>query len=346
MVLEHVETYELPDEPNEGVVYFMPPNQPDSEYYEQRTDRNIGWLSNKEQEILKNTTIGIAGLGGMGGAVAPALMRMGIGALKIADIEEFDASNINRQFGATRSTIGKSKAIESARALRAITDDVAITVYPHGIQKDNVADFVDGCDLVLDMVEFWAVSPRIMLHKAARAKNITVMSANPVGMGARLFIFDEHTCDIESFMGVTQEKADEFEQKTKAGTITKKEQLLVLASVMTNFVPELPFYAPETEIASSHNALRKRMLEDSKPSVLGGNIMMAGGFLANHVALYLLQGSDVKRSKLPRYPRAPGYLYLDTAFMRAKLCHDGFVVRSKRWLYNAMVKRLAARMDE
>lgn len=341
-----IHTANIPENFEAGAIYEFSPIDPNPHYYQERTDRNIGWISPEEQNVLKNAKIGIAGMGGMGGAAAPVLLRMGIGHIKLADLETFDVSNINRQFGAGRAVVGKSKVFETVRALRAITDDTTLVAYPRGINQEEVDHFVDGCDLVLDMVEFWALSARIMLHKAARKRGIPVISANPVGMGTRFFIFDKNSCDIEKFVGITLEEALVFEQKSKAGTASKREKMLVLSAVMTNFVPELPFYAPEDQVASSHNALRKRIMDDGKPSVMGCNLSMAGGFLANHVILYLLRNSHVKRSKLPQYPRAPGYIYFDAAFIKAKIRHDGVLVRLRRWIYKTGVKRLAAKIKD
>jgi len=109
-------------------------------------------------------TIGIAGCGGMGGLVAQILLRAGIGTIKIADTEVFDASNINRQFGAQRHTIGQNKAITTAKMLRATSDDTSIHVYPKGITEEYVDSFVDGCDLILDEIEYWSLAGRILLH--------------------------------------------------------------------------------------------------------------------------------------------------------------------------------------
>ncbi len=339
---KHIKVTDIPASVEQNAIYEFVPVQPDEAFYNERTDRNIGWISPEEQQILKQSRIAIAGLGGMGGAAAPSLLRMGVGQMKLADLETFDASNINRQFGAGRYAIGRSKVFETIRLLRQITDDTTLVAYPRGVNEHEVEGFVDGCDLVLDMVEFWALSARILLHKTARSRGCTVVSANPVGMGTRLFWFDERACDIETFLGVTYEEALEFEEKMRRGTAGNKEKMRIIASVMSSFVPELPFYADSEQKASNHKTLRERIMKDNKPSVIGSNLAMAGGFLANHVVLYLLRNSNVKRRKLPRYPSAPGYIYFDSAFVKAAIRHNGVLVKLLRLLYRLGV-RLAMR---
>ena len=71
---------------------------------------------------------------------------MGVGTLKISDIETFDASNINRQFGATINTIGKPKTFATANALRNIADDTHIVVYPNGVNEQDISGPPPGVD--------------------------------------------------------------------------------------------------------------------------------------------------------------------------------------------------------
>src|SRR5215213_8845534 len=88
----------------------------DDAAYWARVRRNLGWLGETEeqwkanQERLRDATIGIAGAGGIGGATLHRLVRMGARHLRIADPEQFDASNMQRQLGASLDTLGRNKA--------------------------------------------------------------------------------------------------------------------------------------------------------------------------------------------------------------------------------------------
>ena len=57
--------------------------------YTKAFERNIGWLTSQEQEKLRTSRVGIAGLGGAGGFQAQALARLGVGKFKIADPDVF-----------------------------------------------------------------------------------------------------------------------------------------------------------------------------------------------------------------------------------------------------------------
>lgn len=94
--------------------------------------RNIGWLTEKEQEQLRGSRIAIAGMGGVGGIHLLTLVRLGVGKFHIADFDTFDQVNFNRQAGATMSTLGRSKVDVMAERALDINPDLDIQTFPQG----------------------------------------------------------------------------------------------------------------------------------------------------------------------------------------------------------------------
>ena len=91
--------------------------------YEQAFSRNLGWLTEWEQQALRGKRVAISGMGVVGGFHLLTLARFGIGAFNIADLDRFELVNLNRQVGATLSTIGRPKSevmAESARHHRLV----------------------------------------------------------------------------------------------------------------------------------------------------------------------------------------------------------------------------------
>ena len=75
---------------------------------------------------------------------------MGALNLKLADPDHFDLTNVQRQYGAGRDTIGRNKAEVVAEQVFALTGDAHIDVFPEGITPDTAEEFMDGCDYVMD----------------------------------------------------------------------------------------------------------------------------------------------------------------------------------------------------
>ncbi|MBX3709100.1 MAG: ThiF family adenylyltransferase [Gammaproteobacteria bacterium] len=310
----------LPRTAKANTVYILAPRNSNPKYYNERTNRNIGWISEEEQQILKGKTVGIAGCGGMGGLLAQTLLRCGVGTIKIADNSYFDNTNINRQLAATRFSNGTQKALSTAKILRETTDDAAIHVYPDGIQENTTDEFVDGCDLVCDQIEFWAVGARILLHLHAYEKNITIYNANTIGFGTRLFHFTRDSMSMEECLGMRYVEARELEQKINAKTANSDEKSRVMRAVIDGLMPDIPDYTLITNYSYGHSdVFYQRLRQEEVVSIMASNCPMAAGFLANQVILYLLKDSTIKRDiKLP--PCMPKYVYFDSAYMEIKVC--------------------------
>lgn len=315
---------QLPQQMDKDAVYRLLPQNVDEAYYKERTDRNIGWISEEEQQLLRKKTVGISGCGGMGGLIAQILVRIGIGTLKIADNGDFDASNINRQFGATRSTINVSKAQATAKALRNISDDNELWVYPQGICEASIEHFLDRCDVVCDEIEFWAIGARILLHQKARERNIPIFNANTAGFGVHLFFYTSKGTPIEESLGMEYEEANYLEKKIAQKTATKEEIDRVMKAIIRGLIPEFPEYTGKEAKTGNKEVAIQRLFMEGKAPIIGTNPPMATGFLADHVLLYLLKDSGIKRN-VQYVPEMPGYLYFDVAHMEAK------VVTGKWW---------------
>ena len=67
-------------------------------------------------EKLKNAKVALFGVGGVGGYVAEALARSGVGNMVLTDNDCVSVSNINRQIIALHSTVGRPKVEEIGRA--------------------------------------------------------------------------------------------------------------------------------------------------------------------------------------------------------------------------------------
>ncbi|MGP8320588.1 MAG: ThiF family adenylyltransferase, partial [Methanosarcinaceae archaeon] len=79
------------------------------EYMAEAFSRNIGILTQTEQDKLADAKVAIPGMGGVGGVHLITMTRSGVGKFHIADLDTYEPVNINRQFGARVPDFGRSK---------------------------------------------------------------------------------------------------------------------------------------------------------------------------------------------------------------------------------------------
>ncbi len=136
--------------------------------------RHPGFVSAAEQERLRRASVFVCGTGGMGGVAAQQLVRAGVGRLVIADLDQFEASNLNRQVYAETSTLGASKAAVTAERLRAINPSLGLTV--HGAEWPDALDgILSTAPVVINAMDDLACG--LHLYRRAAAAGATVIDA-------------------------------------------------------------------------------------------------------------------------------------------------------------------------
>jgi molybdopterin/thiamine biosynthesis adenylyltransferase len=169
--------------------------------YDEAFARNLGWVTPAEQQVLRNTRVAIAGLGGVGGVHLLTLARLGVGAFNIADHDTFDLANFNRQIGATMSTLGRPKVEVLAAMARDINPEVDIRSFPQGVTADNLDTFLEGAAIYVDGLDFFAFDIRERTFAACAAKSIPAVTVAPIGMGAALLNFMPGGMTFEQYFG-------------------------------------------------------------------------------------------------------------------------------------------------
>jgi molybdopterin/thiamine biosynthesis adenylyltransferase len=142
--------------------------------YAAATTRNIGFVSEAEQRLIRAAKVFVCGTGGMGGAALMALARAGVGHVIIADLDAFEVSNLNRQVFAFTDTVGRHKAEASADLLRKINPGMAIEVlhddWPRHLDRiaGEVQVIVNGTD---------DLAASLLLYRTARRAGLPVIDA-------------------------------------------------------------------------------------------------------------------------------------------------------------------------
>lgn len=134
-------------------------------------------------EILKNSSVAVFGLGGVGGAAAEALARSGIGTLHLIDNDVVSESNINRQIIATVKTIGLPKTeVMKARILE-INPDAIVYTYQKYFSEDNASEFdFSRFDYVIDAID--SIRSKVCLVESANLHGVPIICS--MGTGSKL----------------------------------------------------------------------------------------------------------------------------------------------------------------
>ena len=132
-------------------------------------------------EKLKNASVLIVGLGGVGSFAAEFLVRAGVGNMTIIDGDIVDITNINRQLPALHSTIGKDKVEIVAERILDINPEINLVKMNEFLSPERMEEILENTrfDYVLDCID--SVSPKLALIKACRRKKIKIVSSMGAG---------------------------------------------------------------------------------------------------------------------------------------------------------------------
>ena len=141
---------------------------------EERTRYNrqmlIYGFGEEGQLKLKNSTIFIAGAGGLGSPVAYYLAAAGIGTIRIVDCDIVELSNLNRQILHFTDNIGQRKVDSAKDKLSRLNPDITIEAICENITEDNIAGLIGEADGIVDAMDNLPV--RYLLNHTAIRKGI------------------------------------------------------------------------------------------------------------------------------------------------------------------------------
>ena len=145
--------------------------------------RTAALIGDGALQKLAHARVAVFGVGGVGGHLAEALARAGVGALDLIDGDVVSVSNINRQMIALHSTVGRPKVEVMAERIRDINPDCVVRTYERLYLPDNA----DGLDLsVYDYIADAVDTVSAKLELAVRAKSLNIPIIAAMGAGNKL----------------------------------------------------------------------------------------------------------------------------------------------------------------
>lgn len=142
------------------------------------------WMIGAEKfHKLRNATVMVLGVGGVGSHCIEALARGGVGRLILVDHDKVSVTNINRQSIAYHSTVGQYKTETMRERIADICPEIAVVTYETFVTPENLEDlFTEQIDYVVDAID--NVTAKLALVVYADEHHIPLISC--MGTGNKL----------------------------------------------------------------------------------------------------------------------------------------------------------------
>lgn len=148
-------------------------------------------LGSDAMKRLKNASVAVFGIGGVGCAACEALARAGVGKLTLIDGDKVSITNRNRQFVSLNSTTGLFKTEVMANRIRDINENCEVITYNIFLTEQSCFDF-SKFDYVIDAID--TVSSKIYIICECYRLGVNIISS--MGTGNKLDPTKFEVCDI------------------------------------------------------------------------------------------------------------------------------------------------------
>lgn len=140
-------------------------------------------LGKDAMERLKNATVAVFGIGGVGTFTVEALARCGVGGLMLVDDDKVCLTNINRQLIAMHRTVGRKKVEVMKERVLDINPNCRVDARERFYSAETAAEFdLARCDYIVDAID--TVSSKLVLIEQAALAGIPIISC--MGAGNKL----------------------------------------------------------------------------------------------------------------------------------------------------------------
>ena len=190
-------------------------------------------ISRSNMEVVKDlqkSTIGIAGVGGLGSTIAIALARTFVKKLVIADYDVVEPSNLNRQQYFIND-LGKLKTEAIKSHIEAINPFIEIEIKNIYLKKSNVIDTFKECDIVIEAFDN-AKNKAMLINELLLNSNSVVISGN--GMAGYFSSNSIKTKRVSSRFYICGDGVSEAKEKEKSGLMAPR--VLIVAGHIANTV--------------------------------------------------------------------------------------------------------------
>jgi molybdopterin/thiamine biosynthesis adenylyltransferase len=206
-----------------------------------------------------------------------------VGGLRITDPNDFEISNINRQFGASLDSLGRNKSEVIYESLKSINSEANIEFSKKGIvNREEIREILTGCRVVIDAMDYGMFKESILLQRTAREMGIYYLFSGAIAFGALTVVFAPGGITLEEYNGLA--------------VIDDPGKLEGSSIPMENVLPVLPTYIKD-----------RSMLAD----IYTGKIPVPATSIGAGLAAIMAASETVNIIIGRDTPVAPDYTYID-----------------------------------
>lgn len=168
------------------------------------------------QERLLDSRVLIVGAGGLGSPAALYLAAAGVGHITIADHDEVDLSNLQRQLLHRHQDLGRLKVDSARDSLQALNPDVSVSVINERLAGQRLDEQVSQVDLVVDASDNFTT--RFAINAACVRHRVPLVSGAAIRMEGQVAVFRPGQPDSPCYRCLYKE-ADEPDQTCAANGV-------------------------------------------------------------------------------------------------------------------------------
>ena len=169
------------------------------------------------QQKINDSTILIIGMGGLGSPTALYLAAAGVGHIIIADFDQVELSNLQRQIIHSTSDIGDDKVNSAKTKLLELNPNITVTVANEIMHSDNLASLIKDVDIVLDGTDNF--ESRFEINKACVECHKPLISAAVIRFEGQISVFKGYEVDQPCYQCLYSEQGDGRESCVENGVL-------------------------------------------------------------------------------------------------------------------------------
>ena len=152
------------------------------------------------QRRLKDSSVCVVGLGGLGSPVAMQLASLGVGHLRFVDSDVVEISNLQRQNLYGVGQVGLAKVEAASQRVSEINPFIEVEPVPLAVNTLNAGDLIKGCDVVVGALD--RMAPRYALNRACVEQETPLIHGAAITyLGNATTIIPSETACLECFQG-------------------------------------------------------------------------------------------------------------------------------------------------